>query len=76
MSAFQTASFADFVFNSVSSLGRSVRRAAENYGKARAAAALYEHMSALSDEQLADMGLQRDHVARTVFRRVFDDREA
>ncbi len=74
MSATHTVSLFESVSNGLASLGRALRLAFENYARARAASTLYSELAGLSDDQLADMGLQRDHLSQTVFKRVFDGR--
>ncbi|EFO32260.1 hypothetical protein TRICHSKD4_2059 [Roseibium sp. TrichSKD4] len=72
MAATHSVSLFEVFSNAAVSFGHSLHRIIEDYGRARAASALYEELSALNDEQLAEMGLERDHIARTVYQRVFD----
>ncbi|ADZ68490.1 hypothetical protein [Polymorphum gilvum] len=50
--------------------GRGLFETLEAFGRARAAAALYEKFALLSDEELARLGLSRDDVTRTIAARL------
>lgn len=44
----------------------------EEFGRARAAKALYSELSVLSDAELGEMGLKRCDISHTVYARVYD----
>lgn len=67
-SPFETASA------SFSSILRAIGTFMEEFGRARAASAMYEDLNGLSDEQLDGLGLERNDIARKVAAKVYDIR--
>lgn len=69
-----TASPFETVSASFSSFLREIRIFMEEFGRARAASAMYDNLNGLSDEQLDEMGLERNDIARKVFAKVYEIR--
>ncbi|SHM89590.1 DUF1127 domain-containing protein [Roseibium suaedae] len=64
----------DAVASAFSHAGSTLLAILEEFGRARAAKALYGELSVLSDAELAEMGLKRDEITNTVYSRVYDVR--
>ncbi len=60
-------SVADQIHDAIVSFANSINQMFTEFSKARAAAAMYEELSGLTDEQLDDMGLKRDKLARKIY---------
>ena len=57
-----------------SSVLRGIGTFLEEFGQARAASAMYENLNGLSDEQLEELGLERNDIARTIAAKIYDIR--
>ncbi|WP_417667860.1 DUF1127 domain-containing protein [Roseibium sp.] len=55
-----------------SAAGQRFLAVCEEFGKARAAKALYAELACMTDEELAELGMKRDEISRTVFSKVYD----
>ncbi|MBD8891545.1 DUF1127 domain-containing protein [Roseibium litorale] len=62
------------VASAFSHAGTSLLAIFEEFGRARAAKALYSELSVMSDSELAAMGLKRCDISHTVYARVYDVR--
>lgn len=69
-----TASPFETVSASFSAFLRGIGTFLEEFGRARAASAMYDNLNGLSDEQLDQLGLERNDIARTVAAKIYDIR--
>ena len=67
-----TVSPSEAVSSTATSFFREIRTLMKEFGRARAASAMYEELNGLSDEQLDKMGLARNDISRKVFAKVYD----
>ena len=72
--AVATASVFEFAADALASLGKGILAFTEEFGRARAAKALYTELAVLTDAELEAMGLKRSDITRTVFAKVYEGR--
>jgi len=72
MAATTSASVFEVAAHTLSSAGKGILAVLEEFGRARAAKALYTELAAMSDEELDALGLVRSDISRTVYNKVYD----
>jgi len=72
MAATTSASVIEFASHALSAAGRGIVASLEEFGRARAARALYTELAAMSDAELDALGLVRSDISRTVYAKVYD----
>ncbi|WP_417687302.1 hypothetical protein [Roseibium sp.] len=58
--------------SALSAAGQRFLAVCEEFGKARAAKALYAELACMTDEELSELGMKRDEISRTVYAKVYD----
>ncbi len=72
MAATTSASVLEHASHALSSAGKGLLAFLEEFGRARAARALYTELSAMSDAELDSLGLVRSDISRKVYAKVYD----
>jgi len=72
MAATTSASVFELASHALSSAGKGILAFMEEFGRARAARALYTELAAMSDAELDALGLARSDISRTVYAKVYD----
>lgn len=72
MAATTSASVLEHASHALSSAGKGILAFLEEFGRARAARALYTELVGMSDAELDAMGLVRSDISRKVYAKVYD----
>ncbi|WP_346892979.1 DUF1127 domain-containing protein [uncultured Roseibium sp.] len=74
MAATTSSSVMEHASHAFSATGKGILAFFEEFGRARAARALYTELSAMSDAELDSLGLVRSDISRKVYAKVYDRR--